>query len=83
MSNAAIELKGITKRFGSVTANSNISMTVNKGEILSILGENGSGKTTLMNSFRVSIIPTRDRFSLTEEKHQFSHPRMPLTIKSV
>ena len=49
MSNAAIELKGITKRFGSITANKNISMTVNKGEILSILGENGSGKTTLMN----------------------------------
>ncbi len=49
MSNAAIELRGITKRFGSVIANKNISMTVNKGEILSILGENGSGKTTLMN----------------------------------
>ena len=49
MSNAAIELRGITKRFGSITANKNISMTVNKGEILSILGENGSGKTTLMN----------------------------------
>ena len=49
MSNAAIELKGITKRFGSITANKNISMTVAKGEILSILGENGSGKTTLMN----------------------------------
>ena len=49
MSNAAIELKGITKRFGSITANKNISLTVNKGEILSILGENGSGKTTLMN----------------------------------
>ena len=49
MSNAAIELRGITKRFGSVTANKDISMTVNKGEILSILGENGSGKTTLMN----------------------------------
>ncbi len=49
MSNAAIELRGITKRFGSVVANKDISMTVNKGEILSILGENGSGKTTLMN----------------------------------
>ncbi|MGN0487168.1 MAG: ABC transporter ATP-binding protein [Acutalibacteraceae bacterium] len=49
MSNAAIELKGITKRFGSVVANHNISMTVSRGEVLSILGENGSGKTTLMN----------------------------------
>lgn len=47
--NAAIELKNITKTFGSVVANNNICLTVNRGEILSILGENGSGKTTLMN----------------------------------
>ena len=49
MSGAAIELKNITKTFGSVVANKDISLTVNRGEILSILGENGSGKTTLMN----------------------------------
>ncbi len=47
--NVALELKNITKTFGSVVANSNISLKVRKGEILSILGENGSGKTTLMN----------------------------------
>ncbi len=46
---AAIELKNITKTFGGLYANKNINLTVNKGEILSILGENGSGKTTLMN----------------------------------
>lgn len=45
----AIELRGITKTFGSVVANKNVSLEVNRGEILSILGENGSGKTTLMN----------------------------------
>ena len=49
MATAAIELKNITKTFGSVVANKNVNLTVNKGEILSILGENGSGKTTLMN----------------------------------
>lgn len=45
----AIELKNISKSFGNKYANKNVNLTVNRGEILSILGENGSGKTTLMN----------------------------------
>lgn len=45
----AIELKNITKRFGNITANKDVNLIVNRGEVLSILGENGSGKTTLMN----------------------------------
>ena len=81
MSNAAIELRGITKRFGSVTANKNISMTVNKGEILSILGENGSGKTTLMNMLSGIYHPDGGRFLLTEEKRPYSRRKMLLIIK--
>lgn len=45
----AIELKNITKTFGSVVANNKIDLSVKQGEILALLGENGSGKTTLMN----------------------------------
>ena len=44
----AIEMRGITKTFGSVTANHNVHLDLRQGEILALLGETGSGKTTLM-----------------------------------
>ncbi len=44
-----IQLENITKVFGKVVANRNVTMDIRKGEILSVLGENGCGKTTLMN----------------------------------
>ena len=49
MSDIAIELKGIDKKFGLVHANKNINLRVQKGTIHGIIGENGAGKSTLMS----------------------------------
>ena len=57
-----LEMRNITKIFGSVIANKNVNLDLYKGEILSILGENGSGKTTAMNI--ISGIYAQDEGSL-------------------
>lgn len=47
---AIIEIAGVSKSFGGVLANKNLSMSVEKGGITGLIGPNGSGKTTLFNS---------------------------------
>ena len=74
-SNAAIELKNITKTFGSVVANKNVCLTVNRGEILSILGENGSGKTTLMNMISGIYFPDEGKIFIDGKEAVIRSPK--------
>src|SRR6266478_4988121 len=46
---AILKLSGVSKRFGSLQANDNLSMHLNEGEALGVIGPNGSGKTTMFN----------------------------------
>ncbi len=69
----AIDMKGITKRFGTNVANDNIDLYVNKGEIMAILGENGSGKNTLMNMLAGIYFPDEGEIFVDHK---------PVTIRS-
>ena len=53
-----LRVSGITKIFGSLKANDNVSLSVGKGEIHSLLGENGAGKSTLVKMLFGSLQPT-------------------------
>ena len=71
----AIELRNISKSFGSIAANKNINLTVNRGEILSILGENGSGKTTLMNMISGIYHPDAGEIFVNEKPVVINSPK--------
>ena len=71
---ARIELKGISKTFGSINANQDVDLKLYNGEILSLLGENGSGKTTLMNMLSGIYYPDEGDIFVNGEKVIISSP---------
>ncbi len=77
----AIELKNITKRFGSVIANNQVCLKVHEGEILSILGENGSGKTTLMNMIAGIYYPDEGQIFVRGEEVSIRSPKDAFNLK--
>ena len=72
---AAVQLRNITKRFGKVVANNSVSLDINRGEILSLLGENGSGKTTLMNMLAGIYFPDEGEILVNGQPVTIASPK--------
>ena len=79
---AAVKLRDITKRFGTVTANDKVWLDIYRGEILALLGENGSGKTTLMNMLSGIYYPDEGQILIDGKGAASAPPRAPLSWAS-
>ncbi|MFY9381704.1 MAG: ABC transporter ATP-binding protein [Eubacteriales bacterium] len=77
----AVRMVNITKTFGHVTANKSITLEINRGEILALLGENGSGKTTLMNMLSGIYYPDSGEIYVDGKKVSIRSPKDAYALK--
>ena len=73
-----IEVRNIVKHYGSVIALSGVSMSVNKGEVLCLLGDNGAGKSTLIKTLSGVVQPSQGEILVDGKPVHFNSPREAL-----
>ena len=75
MAEVLLELDGVTKWFGPVKANTDISMKVHRGEIIALLGENGAGKSTLVKQIFGLITPDSGTITVKGDPTRIKDPK--------
>ena len=89
MANKILELKNVTKRFGGIVADHDISLEIKQGEIVGLVGPNGCGKTTLFNCITGSFPPSEghiyfEGIEITGKKpYTICHRRIARTFQLV
>ena len=77
---AAIELRGVSKRYEAVTAADNVSLTVQPGTLIALTGASGSGKSTLLHLIGAIERPTAERSGSCSSVTTRSRPSPPWTM---
>lgn len=75
-----LRMEHISKRFGSFYANKDVCLTVNRGEVLTLLGENGAGKSTLMNILIGLYQPTEGKIFLNGKEERIDSPSQAVKL---
>lgn len=76
MSKTILQMKGISKRYGGITALDNVEFDLLEGEILCLLGENGAGKSTLMKILSGVVPPSAGEIFLNGQKIDLKNPEI-------